>query len=230
VRREARFPLLAANATLPDGRRAFPAYTVVERGGARVAIVGATNPGAMVWDRDHLRGRLAIGDVVRAVRLAADSARAAGADVVVAVVHSGLDEPSSYDTTGTGPAERERGRARRRGGAGVSTRWCSGTRTSSAPTRPRRAPCASRRRTGGASVAVAHLTLVRDSAARGAPGRWRVTARRAELVPTRGRPEAPAVLAATAAAHARAVAYAASALGTTRRRGAPTRRAWPTPP
>jgi 2',3'-cyclic-nucleotide 2'-phosphodiesterase/3'-nucleotidase len=50
---EARFPFLAANAYRPDGTRAFPAYTIVTRGPAaspvRVAIVGGTTPGAMVW-------------------------------------------------------------------------------------------------------------------------------------------------------------------------------------
>ena len=30
----------------------------------RVAIVGATNPGAMLWDRDNLAGRLEIRDIV----------------------------------------------------------------------------------------------------------------------------------------------------------------------
>jgi 2',3'-cyclic-nucleotide 2'-phosphodiesterase (5'-nucleotidase family) len=214
VRREARFPLLAANAALPDGRRAFPGYAVVERGGARVAVVGATTPGAMVWDRDHLRGRLALGDAVRAVRLAADSARAAGADVVVAVLHSGLDEPSSYDTAGTGLAsENVAGRVALEvpGLDAVVFGHSHKERADTAATGAVRLQA----KNWGASVGVARLTLVRDARARGAPGRWRVLARRAELVPTRGRAEDPAVLAATAPAHARAVAYAASPLGTT---------------
>jgi 2',3'-cyclic-nucleotide 2'-phosphodiesterase (5'-nucleotidase family) len=214
VRREARFPLLAANATTPDGRRAFPAYTVVERGGARVAVVGATTPGSMVWDRDHLRGRLVIGDVVRAVRQAADSARAAGADVVVAVLHSGLDEPSSYDTVGTGlPGENVAGRvaAEVPGLDAVVFGHSHRQLADSAPN----GVLLVQPKNWAASVGVARLTLVRDARARGTPGRWRVLARRAALLPVRGRAEAPAVLAATEAAHGRAVAYVGSTLGTT---------------
>jgi 2',3'-cyclic-nucleotide 2'-phosphodiesterase/3'-nucleotidase len=201
VRREARFPLLAANATTPDGRRAFPAYTVVERGGARVAVVGATTPGSMVWDRDHLRGRLVIGDVVRAVRQAADSARAAGADVVVAVLHSGLDEPSSYDTVGTGlPGENVAGRvaAEVPGLDAVVFGHSHRQLADSAPN----GVLLVQPKNWAASVGVARLTLVRDARARGTPGRWRVLARRAELVSAAGRAEDAAVLAATAAADA----------------------------
>src|SRR5687767_1273727 len=40
--KQASFPFLAANAYRTDGTRAFRAWTVVERGGARIGIVGAT--------------------------------------------------------------------------------------------------------------------------------------------------------------------------------------------
>ena len=42
---QARFPLLAANARRPDGSRAFRGWTIVERAGVKVGIVGATTPG-----------------------------------------------------------------------------------------------------------------------------------------------------------------------------------------
>ncbi|MFL5581348.1 MAG: bifunctional metallophosphatase/5'-nucleotidase, partial [Gemmatimonadaceae bacterium] len=42
---EARFPFLSANTFRPDGRLAFKAWTIVERAGVRVGIVGATTPG-----------------------------------------------------------------------------------------------------------------------------------------------------------------------------------------
>jgi len=99
---QATFPFLAANARRPDGSRAWPAFALVERSGMKVAIVGATTPGAMVWDREHLAGRLVLGDVVREVRLAVDEARDAGADAVVVVVHSGLTGEAAYDTVTTG--------------------------------------------------------------------------------------------------------------------------------
>jgi 2',3'-cyclic-nucleotide 2'-phosphodiesterase (5'-nucleotidase family) len=213
VRAQARFPLLAANARTPDGRRAFPAFTIVRRDGVAVGIVGATTPGAMVWDRDHLRGRLTIGDVVPAVRLAADSVRRAGADVVVAVVHSGRDGPSSYDTVSTGlPSENVAGRLAAEV-PGLDAVVFGHSHRQLVDTTPGR-PLLLQAKNWAASVAVAELRLARAGGAHGR-GAWRVVGRDAALVPVRGRAELPAVLAATEAAHARAQAYVASPLGTT---------------
>ena len=55
---EADFPMLAANVYGSNGQRRFVAWTVEIRRGVKVAIVGATTPGAMVLDRDQLAGRL----------------------------------------------------------------------------------------------------------------------------------------------------------------------------
>ncbi len=56
--RQARFPFLAANTRRLDGGHQYPGRTMVTRAGVKVAIIGATTPGSMVWDRDNLRGRL----------------------------------------------------------------------------------------------------------------------------------------------------------------------------
>src|SRR5918999_4926302 len=100
----ARFAPLAANVYRVDGRPAYRRWVMLDRDGVRVAVVGATTPGSMVWDRENLRGRLVVRDIVPDVRSAVTEARAAGADVVVAVLHSGLEEPASYDTVSTGVA------------------------------------------------------------------------------------------------------------------------------
>ena len=100
--RQARFPVLAANARRPDGSHAFGAWTMVERAGVKIGIVGATTPGSMVWDRDNLRGRVVLGDIVSAVREAVTEARGAGAQIIVVTMHSGLAEPATYDTAATG--------------------------------------------------------------------------------------------------------------------------------
>jgi 2',3'-cyclic-nucleotide 2'-phosphodiesterase (5'-nucleotidase family) len=205
---QARFPFLAANARRPDGSRPYRAWTMVERGGAKVALVGGTTPGSMVWDRDHLTGRLVIGDIVPAVRDAAAEARAAGADVVVAVLHSGLDGPSSYDTVTTKlPSENVAARVAGEVPGldlvilGHSHRQLADTTIGGA--------LVMQPKNWAESVGVARLALVRRG------GRWAVIERRGQLVPTVGRAESPAVLAATDSAHARAVAYAASTVGTT---------------
>ncbi|MDQ2932362.1 MAG: 5'-nucleotidase C-terminal domain-containing protein [Gemmatimonadota bacterium] len=97
----ARFPLLAANAYADNGPAPFPGRTMIERAGVRIAIIGATTPGSNAWDKDNLSGRLTIGAIVPAVRAQVDSARRERADVIVVVMHTGLGEPSSYDTINT---------------------------------------------------------------------------------------------------------------------------------
>lgn len=100
---QAHFPFLAANVFHSSGSRAYPALTIVRRNGINVGIVGATTPGSNLWDADNLRkAGLNIGDIIPAVRTSVVRARASGADVVVVLLHSGLNEPSSYDTVSTG--------------------------------------------------------------------------------------------------------------------------------
>jgi 2',3'-cyclic-nucleotide 2'-phosphodiesterase/3'-nucleotidase len=102
----AAFPVVAANVIRTDrDTTAFATHVVLARGGVRVGIIGLTTPGVTVWNRRRL------GDRFRVRRIAADAApavervRAAGADLVVAVVHAGLAGASSYDTTGVGPED-----------------------------------------------------------------------------------------------------------------------------
>jgi 2',3'-cyclic-nucleotide 2'-phosphodiesterase (5'-nucleotidase family) len=99
---QAKFPFLSANATATRPREAFARFALVRRGDLTIGIVGATTPGVMVWDRDNVKGRLTYGDIIPAVRRATADARKAGADIVIAVVHAGLDGPASYDTVSTG--------------------------------------------------------------------------------------------------------------------------------
>src|SRR6476659_1910588 len=98
---QARFPFLSANTYRPDGSHAFKPWTIVERSGVKVGIIGTTTPGVMLWDEQNVRGRLTLSDIVPAVRSAVSEVRAAGADVIVVDVHSGLNERSSYDTVTT---------------------------------------------------------------------------------------------------------------------------------
>jgi 2',3'-cyclic-nucleotide 2'-phosphodiesterase (5'-nucleotidase family) len=204
----ARFAVLAANAYSVDGRPAFRRWTMVERGGVRVGIVGATTPGSMVWDREHLRGRLVIRDIVPEVRSAAAEARAAGADVVLAVLHSGLDEPASYDTASTGlPGENVSARVAREVPGldvivyGHSHREMADTVIGGV--------LLMQPRNWATSAAVAELRLEPRA------GRWHITSKRGRLIRASGHVEHPAILAATEAAHRAALAYAAETLGTT---------------
>ena len=79
---QAHFPFLSANTYRPDGSHAFRPWTIVERQGVKIGIIGATTPGVMVWDADNVRGKVTLGDIVPAVRTAVQEVRAAGANVV----------------------------------------------------------------------------------------------------------------------------------------------------
>jgi 2',3'-cyclic-nucleotide 2'-phosphodiesterase/3'-nucleotidase len=82
-------------------------YTVLTRSlphGAkvRIGVIGATTPGSMVWDADNLRAAgLTVSDIIPAVRSAVAALRKQKADVIVTVLHSGLNEPATYDTVAT---------------------------------------------------------------------------------------------------------------------------------
>lgn len=104
---QAAFPMLAANVSRAGQPHAYLPFTIVRRAGVRVGIIGATTPGSDLWDASNLaKARMHVRDIVPPVRAAVAQARASGADAIVVVLHSGLDEPSSYDTVSTGvPSE-----------------------------------------------------------------------------------------------------------------------------
>src|SRR5215203_1904158 len=64
---QARFPMLSANTWKPDGTHKFKAWTIIDRQGVKIGIVGATTPGVMVWDAENVRGRVKLTDIVPAV-------------------------------------------------------------------------------------------------------------------------------------------------------------------
>ncbi len=207
---QARFPLLSANTwrAAPSGGRAFPAFRIVRRSGVRIGIVGATTPGVMVWDRDHARGQVRLGDIVPAVRQAVGEARRAGAQVIVVAVHSGLNEPSSYDTVTTGvPSENVAARVAHEV-AGVDLVVYGHSHQEMADT-VIGSTLLVQAKNWATSVAVAHLTVVRDGHS------TRVTGRRGAIVRAAGHAESPAVLAATDSSHRETVQWAGAPLGST---------------
>lgn len=102
---QARFAMLAANVSRAGRAHAYRSSRIVRRAEVAVGIIGATTPGSNLWDASNLaRAKLRVGDIVPAVRASVAEARAGGADVIVVVLHSGLNEPSSYDTVSTNVA------------------------------------------------------------------------------------------------------------------------------
>ena len=205
---QARFPFIAANAYRVDGHHAYAPSVTVTRAGVRVGIVGGTTPGSMIWDRDKLRGTIEVRDIVPSVRDEVRALRAAGADVIVVVLHSGLGEPSSYDTTGSGPASENVSARVAREVPGIDVIVFGHTHRELADTTIGTTLLTQPRNWAG-SLSVTRLTLTR--ADRG----WRVTTKKGSVIRARGHAEHAAVLAATDDAHARTVQYVTSPLGTT---------------
>lgn len=208
ARLQAKFPFLAANARVTDGRHAFAPWVMVQRGPVRIAIVAGTTPGSMIWDRDKLKGRLEVTDIVPAVRRAVAEARAKGADIVVTLLHSGLNEPSSYDTLATGVPSENVGARVAREVPGIDV-IVFGHTHKELPDTTIGSTLLTQPRNWAGSVSLARVRVVRSN------GSWRVIARMARVVRARGHAEHAAVLDATQDAHVRTVQYVMSPIGTT---------------
>jgi 2',3'-cyclic-nucleotide 2'-phosphodiesterase (5'-nucleotidase family) len=208
VRAQARFPFLAANARRLDAGTPFPAMTMVERAGVRVAIIGVTTPGSMTWDRDLLRGRLAIDDIVLSLPAHVAAARAQGAELVVVVAHAGLSGEASYDTVSTGLASENPMARVAREVSGIDVLVLGHTHREVADSTVNGVLVVQPRQ-WATSVAVARVRL------EGRGGARVVVARRGEIVPVAGRGEQRQVVRAVERAHRAAVRYATAHIGHT---------------
>lgn len=90
IAKQAKFPVLAANATFKDTGKLLTgaAYTIVERGGVKVAIIGVTNPNAPIWDGekvDAVSFEAVSSAVKRCIAEIGDKA-----DVIMVTCHTGL--------------------------------------------------------------------------------------------------------------------------------------------
>lgn len=101
--RQLDFPALAANAVdARTGEPAFPPYVIKRFSPGpgvpplRVGILGLTNPGTAVWDREVVEGKLKFEDMVDSAARWVPAIRAAGADVVLVSAHGGDSGASSY--------------------------------------------------------------------------------------------------------------------------------------
>jgi 2',3'-cyclic-nucleotide 2'-phosphodiesterase/3'-nucleotidase len=206
--RQADFPFLAANVYTPDGRQPYRAWAVSTRRGVKIAIVGATTPGSNLWDRDNLAGRLVVRDIISDVRTAVRDARDAGASVVIVVLHSGLDEPSSYDTVSTNVGSENVAARVAREIRGIDL-IVYGHSHKEMPDTVIAGTLLMQPKNWATSVAVAHLRLEQRN------NRWRVLSKRSQVVQARHHVENPRVLAVTAEGHRQAMAYANTPIGKT---------------
>ncbi|SNX62825.1 2',3'-cyclic-nucleotide 2'-phosphodiesterase/3'-nucleotidase [Streptomyces sp. TLI_55] len=99
---QCRFPLLGANALdAKTLKPAFQPYTVkrICVPGApdiKVGILGLTNPGIALWDKDNVSGKMVFPGLVEQAKKYVPRLRALGCDVVFLTDHSGLDGSTSW--------------------------------------------------------------------------------------------------------------------------------------
>ncbi len=101
----ARFPVVSANAVLAPGaspradRTLVPPWTILERrlhdaAGVerplRIGLIGLLPPQTAVWNAKHLDGRLTVRDMVETAAARVPELREAGAEVVIALAHTGI--------------------------------------------------------------------------------------------------------------------------------------------
>jgi 2',3'-cyclic-nucleotide 2'-phosphodiesterase / 3'-nucleotidase len=104
----AAFPYVNANivedggtgAVATAGRNVFTPYVLLQRPfkddagtehSLRIGVIGFVPPQVMQWDQQHLRGQVLARDIVQTAREWVPRMKAAGADIVVAIPHSGFE-------------------------------------------------------------------------------------------------------------------------------------------
>src|SRR5436853_351254 len=169
----------------------YAPYSVIERAGVKVGITGFTTPGVMVWDRGPLGGRVRVRRIEETAPAALQRLEQAGAEVRVVLIHSGLGEPASYDTTGVGAENAALSLA------GIVPRpdvVIVGHTHREVRDYVVNGVHFVQPKNGALSLAVVHVWLTREPGTgdRG-PGAYRVTSVRAALLPLTSQPGAPIV-------------------------------------
>ncbi len=99
--RQADFPFTVANVAPVTGAPLTPPYVILDRavvddnGDAqtvKVGVVGFTPPHIMTWDRGHLLGKITAEDIVETAHRVVPQIKQAGADIIVALCHSGISD------------------------------------------------------------------------------------------------------------------------------------------
>ncbi len=114
---QAAFPFVSANLRMAPGQpRLVPPWVILERRFTdtegqlvplRIGVIGFTPPGTIRWDHGQIARKLRIADIIRSARAEIPRLRAAGADLVLALAHCGLDEEDEACRPGGGEGGRE---------------------------------------------------------------------------------------------------------------------------
>ena len=108
----ASFPVVCANVakemagSAPDDTTLVPPYVMLDRmltDGAgesypiRIGVIGFVPPQIMTWDRRHLEGNVQVRDIVAAAQAYVPQMREDGAEIIIALSHSGIGDAAHTD-------------------------------------------------------------------------------------------------------------------------------------
>jgi 2',3'-cyclic-nucleotide 2'-phosphodiesterase / 3'-nucleotidase / 5'-nucleotidase len=93
--------VLCGNVYKPDGTRVAAPYTIVEKGGVKVGIIGMVTPNITKWDSKNLEG-YKVTNPVEETKAAVEELKGK-VDIMIAVEHMGLE--SEYNKPGSGAKE-----------------------------------------------------------------------------------------------------------------------------
>ncbi|MFK7877389.1 MAG: 5'-nucleotidase C-terminal domain-containing protein [Paracoccaceae bacterium] len=83
-------PLISSNLKLSHPQSWLHPYQILYCGRIKVGVVSVLPPRTESWTFANLGGKIAISDMVQSVRCAAEQAREKGADIVIALAHTGI--------------------------------------------------------------------------------------------------------------------------------------------
>ncbi|NMC37014.1 MAG: bifunctional metallophosphatase/5'-nucleotidase [Bacteroidales bacterium] len=108
LRKEYEFPMLAANAVdISTGKPWFTPYTIINRGGYKIAVLGLITPAVPNWLPPELYSGIEFWDMVETARLWMPIIEKKHPDLIVGLFHSGWDarengrDKDDYDENGT---------------------------------------------------------------------------------------------------------------------------------
>jgi len=107
---DAGFPIVSANVLTTKGLSVqedtgfLKPYVILDRSFRdktgqthlfKIGVIGFTPPQIVIWDKHHLKGRINTRDIIEAARVGVPEMKAAGADLIIALNHSGIAAPGS---------------------------------------------------------------------------------------------------------------------------------------
>lgn len=98
------YPIVNANVKTLSGENRYTPYvikdkTVTDENGGKhqikVGYIGFVPPQIMTWDKKNLEGRVQVEDIVESAKKTVPKMKAEGADIVIALAHSGIEKKRS---------------------------------------------------------------------------------------------------------------------------------------